>query len=106
MLLEAQKCVPCTAGTQPLAREESEALAKEIPQWSLKDTWIEREFRFRDFREAVGFVNRVAELAESEGHHPDIHVAYNSVRIELWTHKIGGLSRNDFILAAKLDRLA
>ena len=66
---------------------------------------IERQFRFKDFREAIAFVNKVADLAESEGHHPDIFISWNKVRLTLTTHKIGGLSRNDFVLAAKIDEL-
>jgi len=71
----------------------------------LKNGRIEKSYRFRDFKEAMRFVNRVAELAESEGHHPDIYVSWNRVRLSLTTHSIGGLSDNDFILAAKIDRL-
>ena len=105
MALSAEKCVLCHEGTPPLSREESEELAKEIPQWTLKDKSIEREFTFKDFREAIGFVNKVADVAETQNHHPDICIYYNKVRLELSTHKIGGLSRNDFILAAKVDKL-
>ena len=71
----------------------------------MKNGRIEKSYRFRDFKEAMRFVNRVAELAESEGHHPDIYVSWNRVRLSLTTHAIGGLSDNDFILAAKIDRL-
>ena len=71
----------------------------------MKNGRIEKSYRFRDFKEAMRFVNRVAELAESEGHHPDIYVSWNRVRLSLTTHSIGGLSDNDFILAAKIDRL-
>jgi 4a-hydroxytetrahydrobiopterin dehydratase len=66
---------------------------------------LDREYRFHDFREALAFTNAVGEIAEAEGHHPDIHLAWGLVRITLWTHKIGGLSENDFVLAAKVDRL-
>jgi len=106
MALAAQQCEPCRVGTPPLAKEEAEELHRQTPQWTLKDKAIEREFQFQDFREAMAFVNRLAEVAEQEGHHPDIYIYYNKVRLELSTHKIGGLSKNDFILAAKIDALA
>jgi 4a-hydroxytetrahydrobiopterin dehydratase len=104
-MLENQKCVPCSGGAPPLSREEAEVFLKETPEWTLKGGAIEREFRFKDFREAIGFVNKVADVAEAERHHPDIYIYYNKVRLVHSTHKIGGLSKNDFILAAKVDRL-
>jgi len=105
MSLAEQKCVPCHKGTPPLSEEEAREMAKETPEWMLKDNKIEREFKFGGFREAMEFVNKVADIAESEDHHPDIFVSYNKVRLELSTHAIGGLSRNDFIVAAKVDRM-
>jgi 4a-hydroxytetrahydrobiopterin dehydratase len=105
MALAEQKIEPVAAGTPPLSPEEAAELGKGIPQWTLKDGAIEREFRFKDFEEAMHFVNRVAEVAEQENHHPEISISYNRVRLTYSTHKIGGLSRNDFILAAKVDRL-
>ena len=105
MVLLQQKCEPCRAGTLPLAHDEAEEMAKEIPQWTLNEKSVERQFRFNGFRESIGFVNKVAEIAEAEDHHPDIHIFYNKVKLELSTHKIGGLSKNDFILAAKIDKL-
>ncbi len=80
-------------------------MLSEIPQWTLKDNVIERTFVFRDFKEAMTFVNDVAEAAENENHHPDIHISYNKVRLELTTHKAGGLTQSDFILASKTDIL-
>lgn len=105
MALAEQKCVPCTVETPPLKRDEAEKLLKETPEWTLKENSIERTFKFKDFREAMRFVNQVADIAEEEGHHPDIYIFYNKVRLELSTHAIGGLSTNDFILAAKTDAL-
>jgi 4a-hydroxytetrahydrobiopterin dehydratase len=105
MKLMEQKCQPCRGDTMPLAEEDVQILLKEIPQWSLKDNTIERQFKFKDFKEAIKFVNRVADAANKEDHHPDIHIYYNKVHIVLSTHKIGGLSKNDFILAAKIDEL-
>lgn len=71
----------------------------------IDDTKIRHEFKFKDFKQAMAFVNKAADVAEEEGHHPDIHIHYNRVIIELWTHSIGGLSENDFIMAAKIERL-
>ena len=80
-------------------------LLKEIPAWSLKDWHLYKKFKFRNFKEAMKFVNSVADIAEQEGHHPDFCVHYNKVEVELWTHAIKGLSENDFILAAKIDEI-
>ena len=106
MGLAEQRCTACEGGAEPLDREQAAALACEVPAWTLKADAIERAFKFADFRAAMAFVNQVAGLAEEQSHHPDIHISYNKVRLELSTHKIGGLSTNDFILAAKIDRLA
>ena len=107
--LEGKKCVPCRGGIPPLALCEAEKLLKEIPGWNLASDnppRIRREFGFKDFREALGFVNRVGELAEQEGHHPNISIHdWNRVALELYTHKIGGLHENDFILAAKVNNI-
>lgn len=104
MALNEQRCTPCEIGTRPMTPERARTLLRAIPQWSLKDYAIERSFVFKDFKAAIAFVNRVADLAEEQQHHPDIYISYNKVRLELYTHKIGGLSQNDFILAAKIDR--
>jgi 4a-hydroxytetrahydrobiopterin dehydratase len=106
MKLQEQKCEPCRTGTPPLSLGDAVVLQREVPDWMLEGSVIERTFQFKDFQEAMRFVNHVAEIAESEGHHPDIHIYYNRVRLELSTHKIKGLSQNDFILAAKIDALA
>lgn len=100
-----KKCVPCEGGMPPLTAEEIEKYLPEVPDWEVLDNKkIQREFKFKDFKEAMAFVNKVADLAESEGHHPDIHLHnWNKVRLELSTHAIGGLSENDFILAAKVS---
>ena len=103
--LIGKKCVACEGGIPPFTSEQiTEYKAALKTEWAVLDgKRISREFKFKDFKEAVQFVNKVAELSESEGHHPDIHVFYNKVRIELWTHAVGGLSENDFILAAKIE---
>ena len=90
-----------------MAPEEARQFLAGAPQWSLREngTRLSRRFEFRDFLQAMEFVNRVARIAEEEGHHPDIAIHWNKVDLLLWTHKIGGLHENDFILAAKIDRL-
>jgi len=89
----------------PLIREEAQKLLEQISDWELSEDVknISKQYKFKDFIGAINFINNVAELAESEGHHPDIHINYNKVILELSTHAIGGLSENDFILAAKID---
>ena len=106
--LTKKKCVPCKGGIPPLKGEELTPWMKQIDSaWQLIDdeTKIRRELTFKTFMDAITFINKVADLAESEGHHPDIHLYYNQLTIELWTHKIKGLFDNDFILAAKIDEL-
>mgnify|MGYP001616306343 CR=1 FL=1 len=105
MKLQDKKCVPCEGGTPPLRKNEAKKYLAELQgDWKIVEgKKIQRELKFKDFKEAMAFVNKVADIAESEGHHPDIHVHYNRVMIELWTHAVGGLSENDFILAAKID---
>lgn len=105
--LHEQKCVPCEGGVPSLQRDEALKLAAEVNGWNLASDAksISHEYTFKDFNEALGFINAVGALAESEGHHPDIHCAWNKVRLELSTHAIGGLSNNDFILASKINRL-
>ncbi len=105
MALAEEQCQPVD-GSSPLSAAEAQDLAQGTPEWMLKDRAIEREFEFEDFQAAIAFVNKVAEVAEEQDHHPDIHISYRNVLLELSTHKIGGLSRNDFILAAKIDQLA
>ncbi len=99
-------CVACEGkGIKPFDKIKAEEYLSQIPEWILAEDGkqISRAYKFKDFIGAINFVNRVAEIAESEGHHPDIHINYNKVRLELSTHAIGGLSENDFIVAAKVD---
>ena len=103
MKLAQKKCLPCEAGTPPLEEKKVNELLKEVPSWTLKESHLYKKFKFMDFVEAMKFINSIAEIAESEGHHPDFCVHYNKVEVELWTHAINGLSENDFILAAKID---
>ena len=106
MDLRAKRCVPCEGGVPKLGAAEVSALLREIPGWEARDDQLHRTFTFRDFVTAMRFVNRMAEVAEAEGHHPDFTVHYRRVDVVIWTHAIGGLSENDFILAAKITPLA
>jgi 4a-hydroxytetrahydrobiopterin dehydratase len=105
--LASRSCVPCRGGVEPLSPEAARGLLSAAAGWRLEEnaTRLVRRFEFRDFVEAMKFLNRVADVAEREGHHPDIAVHWNRVDLTLWTHKIGGLHENDFILAAKVNRL-
>ncbi|MGH7821945.1 MAG: 4a-hydroxytetrahydrobiopterin dehydratase [Candidatus Binatia bacterium] len=104
--LAAKKCVPCRGGVPPLEGEELQALARQLPVWKVVgEHHLERSFAFPDFRSALAFTNRVGELAEAEGHHPDVHLAWGKVTVTIWTHKIDGLTESDFILGAKIDAL-
>jgi 4a-hydroxytetrahydrobiopterin dehydratase len=106
--LHHQHCVPCEGGIAPLSKADADEAMKHIPGWVLRADGkeISREFLFKDFKEAMEFVNKVADLAEQEGHHPDIHVFWNKVRLDLSTHSIGGLSTNDFIVATHINTIA
>ncbi len=101
--LTDKKCVPCEGGTPPLSSEKAQELHQEVATWQLSDLAIEKKFKFKDFKEAMGFVNQVAEIAEEEGHHPDMAIFYNKVDLRLTTHAADGLTENDFIVAAKID---
>lgn len=107
MELSKKKCIPCEGGTSPLKAEKIADYISELhDKWEVVDNKkIKKEFKFKNFLEAIEFLNKIAKIAEQENHHPDIHIYYNRVLIELWTHEIGGLSENDFILAAKIDEL-
>ncbi|MHB9027860.1 MAG: 4a-hydroxytetrahydrobiopterin dehydratase [Candidatus Latescibacterota bacterium] len=90
----------------PLLMEKVEELARNFPEWIIENAQMHREFIFRDFLEAIDFVNRVAAAAEAEDHHPDIFISYNKVRLNLSTHQAGGLTVKDFLLAGEIDSLA
>lgn len=105
--LAEKRCVPCEGGVEPLQGEVIRQMAGQLQaDWQvIGEHHLEREYKFKDFRQALEFVNQVGELAEQENHHPDILLSYGKVVIQLWTHKIHGLHENDFILAAKIDAL-
>jgi 4a-hydroxytetrahydrobiopterin dehydratase len=104
--LAKKKCEPCEKGTPALEGVELRNLYGQLDGWNLVNGHhLEKEYLFKDFRQALAFVNRLGEVAEQEGHHPDVFLAWGKVKVTLWTHSIGGLSVNDFILAAKADGL-
>ena len=106
------RCVPCDGDTPALSEGEARAHHADTPRWELDFVGAEiprlaRSFVMKDFRDALAWINRVGMLAEEEGHHPDLHIrSWNRVEIVLWTHAVGGLSINDFVLARKIDALA
>jgi len=106
--LGSRRCAPCEGKTDPLPKSRVELFLKEVPDWRLTPDAqrIRREWRVKDFMAGMEFFRRVAEVAEAEDHHPDLHlVGYRNVAIEIWTHAANGLTENDFILAAKIDLL-
>lgn len=106
MALVDRHCAPLPKGTPKLDAAALATLGREVPAWSVRDDRLVRTFSFANFVAAMEFVNAFAELAEAEDHHPDFTVRYSKVEVSIWTHTVNGLSENDFILAAKLDRLA
>ena len=111
--LTKKHCVPCEEGGNPVSNEKEDEMLKQVQHdnggWILvRDGThkITKQFKFEDFKKAMEFVNKIADLAESEGHHPNIKLAYNKVSLELFTHAVGGLSENDFIMASKINGIA
>jgi 4a-hydroxytetrahydrobiopterin dehydratase len=104
--LASRQCVPCRGGTLPLVGEELAAISAQLPDWRVVDQHhIEKTFKFPNFKSALAFVNRIGEIAEEQGHHPDICFGWGSVTVTNFTHKIKGLTESDFILGAKIDQL-
>jgi 4a-hydroxytetrahydrobiopterin dehydratase len=102
--LANKTCVPCKGGTPPLKGEELDELRRQVPEWDVvEEHHLRRRFRFKNFRESLRFVNEVGELAEEQGHHPDVGFGWGYAEITVWTHKIDGLTESDFIFAAKVD---
>ncbi|SLM47230.1 putative pterin-4-alpha-carbinolamine dehydratase [Nitrospira japonica] len=106
MSLADNKCVPCRGGVPPVPNDRAQALLKELGRgWGINTQGhLERLYTFADFAQALTFVNKVGAVAEAEGHHPDLHLAWGKCTVEVWTHKINGLTESDFYLAAKADR--
>lgn len=115
MELADRSCVPCKGGVPPLREEERRPLLSEIdPEWSIFErpdakhdsvTLLARNYTFKNFAEAMAFANGIAAIAEEQNHHPDLFIAWGKVGVEIWTHKVGGLTESDFVFAAKCDRL-
>jgi 4a-hydroxytetrahydrobiopterin dehydratase len=104
--LATRQCVPCRGGVPPLQGDEITRLLSQLKGWkAVNGHHLRKEYRFADFLEAQQFVNRVGDLAEEQGHHPDICFGWGKAEIQIWTHKIDGLTESDFILAAKIDEL-
>lgn len=108
--LHSEQCVPCRGSETPLSEQEIEELRKNVPEWDVVDTdktpKLRRRFRVADFRRALNLANQIGEIAEAANHHPRIVVEWGRVSVSWWTHAIGGLHRNDFIMAARTDRFA
>lgn len=106
MALADLKCIPCKGGVPPLTPEQYTPLLAQVEGWEVQDQKrLFKRFRFKNFVQAVDFVNAIAPVAEEEGHHPDLYVAWGKVEVFLWTHKIDGLTESDFYMAAKIDRV-
>ena len=104
--LAGRTCVPCKGGTPPLKGEELDVLRRQLPEWEvIEEHHLKRVYRFKNFREALDFVNKVGNLAEEHGHHPDISFGWGYAKVTVWTHKIDGLTESDFVFAAKVDTL-
>lgn len=102
--LAKKNCVPCRGGVPPLDAQQAAQLLRQIDGWTIeKDFHLTKSFKFPDFAKALAFVNRVGAMAEKQGHHPDIYLSWGMARVEIWTHKINGLTESDFIFAAKTD---
>ncbi|MGH9882892.1 MAG: 4a-hydroxytetrahydrobiopterin dehydratase [Pyrinomonadaceae bacterium] len=104
--LAQRQCVPCRGGVPPLAGEEITKLLAKVDGWeAMNEHHLRKEYKFANYREAQEFVNRIGEIAEEQGHHPDICFGWGFAEVTIWTHKIDGLTESDFILAAKIDEL-
>jgi 4a-hydroxytetrahydrobiopterin dehydratase len=102
--LAKKECIPCKGGIPALKGADLQKLAAQLPGWEVvNEHHLRRTFKFRNFVEALAFVNRIGELAERVGHHPDLQLSWGRVTVEIWTHKIDGLAEADFIFAAKVD---
>lgn len=106
--LSSKKCIPCAGGVPPLKSDELNKISEQLGNnWNVvNEHHLEKEYLFQDFKTALDFTNKVGNLAEEEGHHPDIYLSWGKVKIQTWTHKIDGLTESDFILAAKIDEVA
>lgn len=107
MSLSEKTCVPCRSGVNPLTRQEFEPFLAELKNWQvIEDKRLKKTYRLNDFAQSLALANKIGAIAEEQGHHPDLTVRWGELTIDLWTHKIDGLSESDFILAAKIDKAA
>lgn len=107
MSLSEKKCIPCSGGTPALSAEERKNLMEQVSGWQIEEEKkLAKSFSFKDFNEPMKLANKIWEIAESEGHHPDLFIAWGKLKVEIWTHAVGGLTESDFILAAKIDKAA
>ena len=103
--LTAKRCAQCVPGTPPLTEDERSILGLEVPEWKVVEgTKLHREYKFKTYMDGVAWVQSAGEISDGDDHHPDIHIFYRRVVLDLWTHTVNGLSENDYILAAKLDK--
>ncbi len=104
--LADKKCISCEGGIPPFSKAQAQKYLRKLKRgWKIEENKLEKEFKFKNFVESMGFANRVALVAQAEDHHPEIEISFSKVEIELWTHAAKGLTENDFILAAKIDQL-
>lgn len=104
--LASKTCVPCQGGVPPLPADRCQALLQQLAGWSIeRDHHLSKTYKFPNFADALAFVNRIGAVAEAQNHHPDIFLTWGKVRVEIWTHKIDGLTESDFVLAAKFDQV-
>ena len=107
MSLSEKTCVPCRGGVPPLTKAEYEPMLAELKGWEVQDdNRLLKSYKFDNFQKSLDLANKIGEIAEKEGHHPDLLVRWGELKIDLWTHAVGGLTESDFILAAKIDKLA
>jgi len=107
MKLSAMKCVPCMGGVPPLKGSELNKLQKELGHdWKVvKQHHVEKDYKFKDFKQTLSFVNKIGKVAEEQGHHPNIEFTYGKAKVSIYTHKINGLTVSDFVLAAKIEKI-
>jgi 4a-hydroxytetrahydrobiopterin dehydratase len=104
--LSERQCVPCRGGVPPMKGDEIKNLSAQLPEWQVvNEHHLHKTYQFKDFAKTLDFVNRVGQLAEQQGHHPDICFGWGKADIMIWTHKIDGLTESDFVLAAKIDKV-
>ena len=101
--LHEKSCKACRGDLPTLTLEEQKKFLSQLKEWTIADNRLKKEYRFKNFKEGLAFVNRIGDLAEKEGHHPDLYLSWGIVKVEIWTHKVQGLTESDFILAAKCD---